>query len=61
MISDMIARLEEKASAEKAYCDKELESCAKKEITLAEFEKLSSSTDRKTAQLKRDVAELQPV
>ena len=33
----MIVRLEEKASAEKAYCDKEFsESCAKKENTLAE-------------------------
>ena len=64
MISDMIARLEEKASADashEAYCDKEFsESCAKKENKLAELEKLSSSIDKKTAQLKREVAELQP-
>jgi chromosome segregation ATPase len=66
LISDMIARLEEKASADasqKAYCDKELsESRAKKEKKMAELEKLSSSIDTKTArsaQLKREVAELQ--
>merc|ERR1712136_529032 len=62
----MIARLEEKASADathKAYCDKELsESRAKKEAKLAELEKLSASIDTKTAksaQPKREAAELQ--
>jgi len=66
LISDMIARLEEKASADathKAYCDKELsESRAKKEAKLAELAKLTASIDTKTAksaQLKREVAELQ--
>jgi len=66
LISEMISRLEDKASADathKAYCDKELsESRAKKEAKLAELEKLSASIDTKTAksaQLKREVAELQ--
>merc|ERR1712136_738546 len=65
LISEMISRLEEKASADathKAYCDKELsESRAKKEAKLAELEKLSASIDTKTAksaQLKREVAKL---
>ena len=60
----MTARLEEKASADaskKAYCDKEFsESCAKKENKLAELDTLSSSIDKKTAQLKREVVEMQP-
>ena len=62
----MISRLEDKASADathKAYCDKELsESRAKEEAKLAELEKLSASIDTKTAksaQLKREVSELQ--
>ena len=66
LISEMISRLEDKASADathKAYCDKELsESRAKKEAKLAELEKLSASVDTKTAksaQLKREVSELQ--
>ena len=66
LISEMISRLEDKASADathKAYCDKELsESRAKKEAKLAELEKLSASIDTKTAksvQLKREVSELQ--
>ena len=67
LISEMISRLEDKASADathKAYCDKELsESRAKKEAKLAELVKLSASIDTKTAksaQLKREVSELQP-
>ena len=66
LISEMISRLEDKASADathNAYCDKELsESRAKKEAKLAELEKLSASIDTKTAksaQLKREVSELQ--
>ena len=66
LISEMISRLEDKASADathKAHCDKELsESRAKKEAKLAELEKLSASVDTKTAksaQLKREVSELQ--
>merc|ERR1712136_434777 len=66
LISDMISRLEQKASADathKAYCDKELsESRAKKEAKLAELAKLTASIDTKTAksaQLKREVSELQ--
>ena len=62
----MISRLEDKASADathEAHCDKELsESRAKKEAKLAELEKLSASIDTKTAksaQLKREVSELQ--
>ena len=66
LISEMISRLEDKASPDathKAYCDEELsESRAKKEAKLAELEKLSASIDTKTAksaQLKREVLELQ--
>ena len=66
LISEMISRLEDKASPDtthEAYCDKELsESRAKKEAKLAELEKLSASIDTKTtksAQLKREVSELQ--
>ena len=66
LISEMISRLEDKASPDathKAYCDKELsESRAKEEAKLAELEKLSASVDTKTAksaQLKREVSELQ--
>ena len=62
----MISGLEDKASADathKAHCDTELsESWAKKEAKLAELEKLSASIDTKSAksaQLKRDVSELQ--
>ena len=62
----MISRLEDKASADathNAHCDKEhSESQAKKEAKLAELEKLSASIDTKTAksaQLKREVSELQ--
>ena len=62
----MISRLEDKASPDathNAHCDKELsESRAKKEAKLAELENLSSSIDTKTAksaQLKREVGELQ--
>ena len=60
----MSVRLEDKASAYaslKAYCDKEFaESCAKKENKLAELEKLSSSIDEESAQLRREVVKLQP-
>ena len=66
LISEMISRLEDKASADathKAFCDKQLsESRAKEEAKLAELEKLSASVDTKTAksaQLKREVSELQ--
>ena len=66
LISEMISRLEDKASPDathKAYCDKELsESRARKEAKLAELEKLSASIDTKTAksaQLEREVSELQ--
>ena len=63
LMSDMIARLEEKATADasqKAYGDKEFSgSCVKKEIKLAELKKLGSLIDTKTAksaQLKSEVA-----
>jgi predicted nucleic acid-binding Zn-ribbon protein len=66
LIVDMIARLEEKASADashKAYCDKELaQSKSKKESKSAEIAKLTSkidTTSARSAQLKREVAALQ--
>ena len=61
----MILRLEDKAFSDatvKTYCDKVLsESRAMEEAKLGELDKLSSSIDTKTAksaQLKREVAEL---
>merc|ERR1719253_760128 len=66
LISDMIAKLEEEASADaekKAYCDKELsESNAKNADKTAEIEKLSAKIDEMTArsaQLAEEVAALQ--
>jgi hypothetical protein len=66
LISDMLAKLEDEASAdatEKAYCDKELsETTAKKEDKDTEIEKLSTKIDQmsaKSAQLKEEVAALE--
>merc|ERR1719277_889427 len=66
LISDMITRLEEEASAdasEKAYCDKEIaESTTKKEDRQAAVSKLNTKIDQmsaKSAQLKEEVAALQ--
>merc|ERR1719271_1128355 len=66
LISDMISRLEEEASAdasEKAYCDKELaESTEKKEDRENSIAKLTTKIDQmsaKSAQLKEQVASLQ--
>ena len=66
LISEMISRLEDTASANathKAYRDRELsESRVKKEAKFAELEKFSASIDTKTAksaQFKKEVAELQ--
>merc|ERR1719253_1037720 len=66
LISDMITKLEEEASADaekKAYCDKELsESDAKAADKTAEIEKLSAKIDQMTARsakLVEEVAALQ--
>merc|ERR1719188_2503191 len=66
LISDMITRLEEEASAdatEKAYCDEEIaESTTKKEDRESSIAKLSTKIDQmsaKSAQLKEEVAALQ--
>merc|ERR1712032_25892 len=66
LLSDMITRLEEEASAdasEKAYCDKELaKSTEKKEDRESSIAKLSTKIDQmsaKSAQLKEEVAALQ--
>merc|ERR1719230_2139077 len=66
LISDMINKLEEEASADadkKSYCDKELaESNAKNADKTAEIEKISTKIDEMTArsaQLKEEVAALQ--
>merc|ERR1711920_1035269 len=66
LISDMVARLEQEASADatkKAYCDKELaETNTKKEEKSSEIAKLSTRIDRmvaRSAQLKNEVGALQ--
>jgi len=66
LISEMIARLEQEASADatkKAYCDKELsETSAKKDEKSTEIAKLSTRIDRmvaRSAQLKEEVAVIQ--
>jgi chromosome segregation ATPase len=66
LISDMIAKLEDEASADadkKAYCDKELsETNVKHEDKTAEISKLSAKIDQmtaKSAKLKEEVATLQ--
>jgi len=66
LISDMINKLEEEASADadhKAYCDKELsENEAKEADKIAEIEKLTTKMDQwssRSAQLKEEVAALQ--
>merc|ERR1712032_1673103 len=63
LLSDMITRLEEEASAdasEKAYCDKELaESTEKKEDRESSVAKLTTKIDQmssKSAKLKEEVA-----
>merc|ERR1712224_56866 len=57
MISDMIEKLEQEAAeaAElKQWCDKEIgEATAKKEDATAEFEKLTTSIDSKSAKSKK--------
>ena len=59
LISEMISRLEDKASADAthmAYCDKELsESRAKEEAKLAELEKLRAEEKDAFATNKRDL------
>merc|ERR1719262_2115518 len=66
LISDMIAKLEDEASADaekKAYCDKELsETNAKHEDKTAEISKLTAKIDQmtaKSAKLKEEVVTLQ--
>mmetsp|Transcript_6008 Transcript_6008/g.13933 ORF Transcript_6008/g.13933 Transcript_6008/m.13933 type:complete len:692 (-) Transcript_6008:116-2191(-) len=66
LISDLIAKLEEAASADqqkKAYCDKELkETTEKKDEKTAEVEKLSTSIDKMSAEskaLQEEIAALQ--
>jgi len=66
LISDMISKLEDEASADadkKAYCDKEIsESNVKHEDKTAEISKLSAKIDQmtsKSAKLKEEVATLQ--
>jgi len=66
LISDMISKLEEEATADaehKAYCDKELSENEEKEADkIAEIEKLTTKIDQwsaRSAQLKDEVAQLQ--